>query len=188
MIDRQNPNFISLYGEANLVFESMQYCFVHVWRDSRKTLRGIFNSLEQIFELLFELASQSWLPFFEVINSRSVVRIRRRLEIKSPHFQPCRWRTSSRTCSHGIPDFGFFLNSSALRSSSAMSSGVKSRSYPFSARASRSFWVSSICSSNGRACAALNNSVALISQTYDLMPQRQVISFSPQRDDPTRNS
>jgi hypothetical protein len=178
MINRQDSNFIPLHCEANFVFEPMENCFAHISRNLRKTFRRMFNPFKEVFDLLFELATQSRLPFFQIIDSCGVVQICWRLEIQSPHFQPCRLRTSSRTCSQGIPDFGFFLKSSALRSSSAISSGIKSMSCPFSARSSRSFWVSSICSSNGRAFAALNNSVALMLQTYDFMPQKQVASFA----------
>src|SRR6266496_5167485 len=88
MINCQNPNFIPLYGEANLVFELMQSCFAHVRRDLREDLRRFLDSLEQNLNLLFEFASQPALSSFKVIDSRSVVQVCGRLEIKSPHFQP----------------------------------------------------------------------------------------------------
>jgi hypothetical protein len=49
-----------------------------------------------------------------------VVRVCRRCEPKSPHCQPKRWRASARACSQGMPAWGFWRNSSARRSNSAL--------------------------------------------------------------------
>ncbi len=55
-----------------------------------------------------------------------IIQTGRRFEPQPFHFQPKRLRASARTCSHGMPAFGFFRSSSARRSSSAFCSGVSS--------------------------------------------------------------
>src|SRR5688572_16118513 len=70
--------------------------------------------------------SQTRLPCFIEFQSLKVIEVGGRLEPHPLHFQPKRLRASSRTCSKGVPSWGFLRNSSARRSSSAFCSGVSS--------------------------------------------------------------
>src|SRR5881296_90181 len=94
MVNSQNADVVSLYREVNLVFESTQECFAYSRGNLRKVLWMFLDTSKQILESSLKLACPPGLVFFIPGNGLAVIQIGRRLEIKPPHLQPKRSRTS----------------------------------------------------------------------------------------------
>ncbi len=127
----------------------------------RKPVWRFLNSFQDRPDGFLKSETHAWtlsfIPTDGLINFRtSLVRN----EQGVAHDQPYFWRSSARICSHGTPWLGFFRNSSARRSSSAIISGVSTKSSKFT-----SSWICSAtrrCSSGGKARNCCKTSVALM--------------------------
>jgi hypothetical protein len=166
MINGNNSDLVSLHGEENAVFKTRQNSLAdrgsHFW----KLLRILADSFKEPCKFSFKFKRQTGPLPVQKRDGMKIILLRRRLQPQSFHFRPRRFRASSRTCSHGIPLCGFFRNSSARRSSSAICSGVNSSLNPVNSCSMRS--TTSRCCSGGNARISSMISATPISKVYHI--------------------
>jgi len=180
VINGQNANFFSFNRKVNSVFETRHARLANGRGFPGEKLGVSLDAFEEGLEFLVKFPDQTRPLLLVIKNGLNVVRFCGGFEPESPHFQPKRWRISSRTCSHGFESWGFLRNSSARRSNSACCSGVSSASA--SPNSAQPCSATSYCSSGGnrRICSSI--STALMPLTYrahcraqaDLRPRVQI--------------
>ena len=180
VINGQNANFFSFNRKVNSVFETRHARLANGRGFPGEKLGVSLDAFEEGLEFLVKFPDQTRPLLLVIKNGLNVVRFCGGFEPKSHHFQPRRWRTTSRTCSHGFESWGFLRNSSARRSNSACCSGVSSASA--SPNSAQPCSATSYCSSGGnrRICSSI--STALMPLTYrahcraqaDLRPRVQI--------------
>lgn len=171
---RHDCDDITRLGEINaVVWKTAEACLPHGGANAPKVFRCVADRVQNRADLGFELPSETRPLLLIPCNRLCELRPSGLLKANdSAHFQPKRWRMSFRTSSHGTPLFGFFLNSSARRSSSASISGVStSKSSPSSDQICSATFN---CSSRGKVRTCSMISAALMASMYNLLPAAQV--------------
>ena len=152
-----------------------QSCLARIPAGQAKAFRGFQNFLNDQVDFSLEFITQPRLLF--IIPKNRLIKFEtggRREEDVATHaarraFNRC--RASARTCSQGMPAWGFFRNSWARRSNSSFCSGESSSSKSWTT--SRIFSKASCCSATGSLQNCLTTSVALMAAIYPRQIRRQ---------------